>query len=318
MSDKYEFMSVSQTVQPITEHHAPERVDNYPDSLVEKAEEGNYEGIKEEALDELTEVLTADNVSDISLDTENVGDTGAARYKNNNIFVDTNPDTSGEPDWVTQSDLQAEGVFEEVNHILAEQIYEEETGEERNKETYWDNAANELLGSIYKWGEEWSFERPLQNADERLRNADEFLTQNLASLTQRAKNDEISFDEYLEGHRELEGRIMNDIVHFVGYRVSQQASEAGEYDPEEVVRMSYDDLRDEFSDEIEQAEDELRDQYGVLVDLDRDIKHDEGFNFFVQTDEGEYKSRGVLEGFEDQGRVFYTWDEEELPERAYN
>jgi hypothetical protein len=298
----------------------------YPEHLVEKAGQHEFEDIRDEAVEDLTEMLEVDSeaVPEIPVETEERGTTGGASYENGTMTVDLAPDLSDEPSWVEAEHLQAEGVYEEVNHILAEDIVEHETGQQRKSRedrTYWDNAANELLGTIYKWGDNWGFNRPLEKADTRLSKASERLDQSLAAINRDFEDRDLSedenLDEYCKRHGEVEQELLGDIIHFIGYKVSEEAKDQ-DYDPAEVVRMSYDQLREEFSEEVEQAEEQLREEYGVLVDLDREIQSEEGFGFFVQTGENEYKSRGVLEGYEQHGRQFYTWEEDELPERVRN
>lgn len=302
--------------------------DFYPEHLVENAEEENFASIRDEAVNDIASLIDVESnaLEGIPVQVEDQGTTGGAEYEDNEITVDLSPDLSGEPDWVTEAAIQAEGIYEEVNHIAAEKVFETERGhrrKDRDEWSYWDNAANEVAGTLYKWEDDWSFKRPLQKADKRLSNASERLEAGLSQIAQDFEDRDLSesdnLREYCNRQAEIEHALMNDIVHFTGYRVSQEASEK-DYNPSEVARMSYDEIREEFNEEVQNVKNELAEEYGIMIDLDGKIRDDEGFNFFVQTGKDEYKSRGVLEGYEENGRQFYTWDlsreGEQLPERV--
>lgn len=292
----------------------------YPDDLINLASQGAFEAIRDQAVSDVTGLLDVDpdRIPDMPIATVSTGTTGGASYEDNTITVDLAPDVSDEPAWVEPPHLQAEGIYEEVTHIIAEHIFEQEQGaprKPRDQWTYWDNAANELLGALYKWEDDWGFDRPLQKADQRLRNADERLDNSLQSLSQQYENGEITVTEYLDQQAAIESQLLNDIIHFIGYSVSEAASTQS-YSPREMARMSYEELRDNFSTAATKAQEDLEQEYGILVDFDGRITSDSGFNFFVRTDADEYRSRGVLDGFEEQGRQFYTWQEQELPDRV--
>jgi hypothetical protein len=68
----------------------------YPEYLVEKAEEHEFENIRHEAVDDLTEMLEVDSeaIPEIPVETEERGTTGGASYEDGTMTVDLAPDLS--------------------------------------------------------------------------------------------------------------------------------------------------------------------------------------------------------------------------------
>lgn len=221
---------------PITQEDAERMADNQEfEELMEKAEE------------ELAGVLNldADDIGEITLNEFEDEEKGAGDYdEDRTVNINGTPDMSSYPDHRRKTEVQGEAVYEEIAHILTTQdTYEDSHGDRRKRVeefNFWEASANEMLGGISRWGDKWSLESSLERAEKDIPEIEVGVRPNFA---------------------------VNVLSHFIGYSISQRANDEG-YDPAELARMSYDDIYNEFEEDVEEIRHELADEYGIFVGLE--------------------------------------------------
>ncbi len=213
------------------------------EEIEELAADRQYEPIMEKAVQEVSEVLEVENPDEIALNEFEDNSKTAGDYDDDRtVNINRDPNMRPYPSHRRKEEVQGEAVYEEITHILTTQdAYEDRHGESRKNQedfTFWEASANEMLGGMSRWGEKWSLESSLE----------------------RAENDipEIGFEN--------PNFAVNVLTHFIGYSISQQANEEG-YDASELARMSYDEIYDEFEEDIEEIRRGLADEHGIYVDL---------------------------------------------------
>jgi hypothetical protein len=255
------------------------------EEIIALAEEEKYEDIRDIAISELSEAFNydEDDVDDIEISLD--GEQGTFDEDSRTITVPEDPNLEIEEDWVTTPFVQGSVIFEEVSHILTKQdVYEQEHGEHRKaREDYdlWENSANEALGSIPRWGQKWSFERSYEKA-----------------------RNELEDFEASQGPSEL----YNTLVHFIGYQISEEASEREEIDASELGRMPYDAIKQEFQDKVNEVRTGLAEEYGIFVDFDADVAEGDFFAYIEREDD-------VISYGQHDGEVDW-WIFDEVPEEA--
>jgi hypothetical protein len=213
------------------------------EEIEELARDHRYEEIMGDAIQEVSEFLEVENPDEITLNEFEDNEKTAGDYDDDRtVNINRDPNMSAYPEDREREEVQGEAVFEEVTHLLTTQdTYEDRHGEHRKNQedfTFWEASANEMLGGMSRWGEKWSLESSLE----------------------RAENDipEIGFKN--------PNFAVNVLTHFIGYTISQQANEEG-YDASELARMSYDEIYDEFEEDVEEIRKSLADEHGIYVDL---------------------------------------------------
>lgn len=216
------------------------------DDLEQLAEEESFQAIKQQALSEAEEVLEVE--ADQILLEEGSESSGGAEYDPVEREIGVTPSERASPY------TQAEGIYEEVFHILGfNEAHKERHGESRKlseERNFWEDCADEFIGGIARWHPEFGFQHSLERADNDL---GELAAKSPEDLTHRDNT-----VAYSATH------------HLVGYKLSQSAKEQG-YDPAEVASMSYSEIREEFDEEIETLREGLSEEYGIHLDLDREF-----------------------------------------------
>lgn len=216
--------------------------------IVGLAEEERYDEIKDKAVEELEGVFEVE-ADEIDLEIDRSIDTFGRYTEDREILVNPEYD-SGSPEIV------GEAIYEEAAHILTTQDTHEKSHDERRKHrdewNLWENAANEILGALPRWGEKWDLERSLNKAEDHL---------------SEVREEQDNYDGEGQADNLDEGAIRNTIIHHVGYSISKQAQEQG-YEASEIAEMSYQKLYEEFEDEAETIREDLLEEYGVFIDWD--------------------------------------------------
>lgn len=256
-------------------------------SLEQLAEEGKFEKIKQQAVSEAQEVLEVE-ADQIALE-EGSDSAGGAEYDPVEREIGVTPSERA------SSYSQAEGIYEEVFHILGFNEAHEEHGEPRKlpeERNFWEDCADEFVGGIGRWHPEFGFEHSLERAEEDL--------EELVAKSPEELNHRDNTIAYSATH------------HLVGYTLSQSAEEQG-YDPSEAASMSYREIREEFDEELTDLRENLSEEYGIHLDLDKEFvqpmdSHEEKSPAIYIEDES-----GNLSGY---GR--YTVEEEEGSAQWYS
>lgn len=214
------------------------------EEIEELAREHHYGKIMEEAIQEVSEFLEVENPDEITLNEFEDNDRTAGDYDDDRtVNINRDPNMSAYPEDREREEFQGEAVFEEVTHILTTQdTYEDNHGEKRKRQeefNFWEASANEMLGGMSRWGEKWSLESSLERAENDIPQIEVGVHPNFATQV---------------------------LTHFIGYSISQQANEE-RYDASELARMSYDEIYEEFEEDVEEIRRNLADNHGIYVDL---------------------------------------------------
>ncbi|MFB6242061.1 MAG: hypothetical protein ABEJ36_04665 [Candidatus Nanosalina sp.] len=210
------------------------------------AREGRFDDILDQAIEEMSEAVNVEDPEEIDLNEFEDNNVGAGDYtEDRTVNINRDPDMSSHLEHRRKEEIQGEAVYEEVMHILTTQdTYEDRHGEHRkNKQnfTFWEASANEMLGGMSRWGEKWSLESSLERAENDIPEIEVGVHPNFA---------------------------VNVLTHFIGYSISQQAKNEEGYDASELARMSYDEIYNEFEEEVEEIRRGLANEIGIYVDLE--------------------------------------------------
>lgn len=254
--------------------------------LISLAERGDYTTIRDQAVSELASDFGLEESELEPVDLKEVrSGSGGGYFEGRTVKV--NLDASPH--------MQAEGIYEEVAHVLTHNDTPEAP---RSYATFWDNIASEMLGGIGRW-EHWDLQHSLDRS---------------AEFYETEMEDWIERGHASETRDQADGawdEIRNPIIHDIGYSLSKFAKEEG-YRADELGSMTNQELRREFSEEVDGIRERLRDQYGIMVDLDKRTARND-FTFYVKDREGLYSAHGK---YQDWNRNWLRWEEEELPDSA--
>lgn len=263
-------------------------------NLKQLAEKENFEAIKQKAISEAEEVLEVE--ADQILLKEESESSGGAEYDPVKREIGVTPSERA------SSYSQAEGIYEEVFHILGfNESHKERHGEPRKipkERNFWEDCADEFVGSIARWHPEFGFEHSLKRADNELE-----------ELSSKSPEDLTHHDNTV---------AYSTIHHLIGYTLSQSANKQG-YDPAEAASMSYSEIRKEFDEEIDLVREELSTDYRLHLDFDKefvqpiDSQEEKSPTIYIENDSGNLSGYGryPAEG-EKGGAQWYSFSPDNL------
>lgn len=232
------------------------------DELKKLASEEEFEDIKDIAIENAENLLEVES-EPIELEDRRRSGASGGEYDGPNRKA-TVDEPSSEGDYSTEY-LQSEGIFEEVFHIIGyNEAHKKRNGEIRKPQeerNFGEDIADEVIGGLARWFTAFDFERSLKKADSDLKH-----------ITEK-EPDKLTDSDYKRGYGATH--------HFLGYSISKAAKEDNR-DAADIAAMSYEEILEEFSNELSTAREELANKYGVHVDLEGEYSDPEEVSEEVQ------------------------------------